>query len=153
MRRTPQVRRLRIQQRVKTGAIMEEDMTKQEFKSALPLLPPLVRRKLMGRHCSGSGADGPLRACTDRDQHQGLLHRVHHPGACADFLRRVHRADGRSEAGPWVRSQKSESPLPPITEGAPHRGTSYAEWVTSVGLPKQLSEVRCQSATFATTGR
>ena len=43
MRRTPQVRRLRIQQRVKTGAIMEEDMTKQEFKSALPLLPPLVR--------------------------------------------------------------------------------------------------------------
>ena len=46
MRRTPQVRRLRIQQRVKTGAIMEEDMTKQEFKSALPLLPPLVRRKL-----------------------------------------------------------------------------------------------------------
>ncbi len=39
----PQVRRLRIQQRVKTGDVSEEDITKQEFKSALPLLPPLVR--------------------------------------------------------------------------------------------------------------
>ena len=40
----PQVRRLRIQERVKTGeSYLEEDITKQEFKSALPLLPPLVR--------------------------------------------------------------------------------------------------------------
>jgi hypothetical protein len=39
-----QVRRLRIQQRVKTGNVTEEDITKQEFNSALPLLPPLVRR-------------------------------------------------------------------------------------------------------------
>ena len=39
-----QVRRLRIQERVKTGeSYLEEDITKQEFKSALPLLPPLVR--------------------------------------------------------------------------------------------------------------
>ncbi len=38
-----QVRRLRIQQRLKTGGTLEEDMSKQEFKSALPLLPPLVR--------------------------------------------------------------------------------------------------------------
>lgn len=34
---------MRIQQRVKSGGTMEEDVTKQEFKSALPLLPPLVR--------------------------------------------------------------------------------------------------------------
>ena len=45
------MRRLRIQQRVKTGAIMEEDMTKQEFKSALPLLPPLVRLASRGAAC------------------------------------------------------------------------------------------------------
>ena len=39
------MRRLRIQERVKTGeSYLEEDITKQEFKSALPLLPPLVRR-------------------------------------------------------------------------------------------------------------
>jgi len=42
-RHRAQVRRLRIQQRVKSGGTMEEDVTKQEFKSALPLLPPLVR--------------------------------------------------------------------------------------------------------------
>jgi hypothetical protein len=38
----PQVRRLRIQQRLKEGVIKEEDVRKQEFNSALPLLPPLV---------------------------------------------------------------------------------------------------------------
>ena len=38
-----QVRRLRIQQRLKMGQTTEEDTSKQEFKSALPLLPPLVR--------------------------------------------------------------------------------------------------------------
>ena len=38
-----QIRRLRIQQRLKTGAVTEDDVTKQEFNSALPLLPPLVR--------------------------------------------------------------------------------------------------------------
>lgn len=39
-----QIRRLRIQQRLKTGAITEDDVSKQEFNSALPLLPPLVRK-------------------------------------------------------------------------------------------------------------
>jgi len=37
------VRRLRIQQRLKEGVSTEEDVSKQEFNSALPLLPPLVR--------------------------------------------------------------------------------------------------------------
>ena len=39
-----QVRRLRIQEKLKCGAATEEDVSKQEFNSALPLLPPLVRR-------------------------------------------------------------------------------------------------------------
>lgn len=39
-----QVRRLRIQQRLKMGLTTEEDTSKQEFPSALPLLPPLVRQ-------------------------------------------------------------------------------------------------------------
>lgn len=37
------MRRLRIQQRLKEGVSTEEDVSKQEFNSALPLLPPLVR--------------------------------------------------------------------------------------------------------------
>ena len=41
-----QVRRLRIQQRVKTGDIAEDDLTRQEFKSALPLLPPLTETSI-----------------------------------------------------------------------------------------------------------
>lgn len=39
-----QVRRLRIQLRLKAGAGMAEDVSKQEFESALPLLPPLARK-------------------------------------------------------------------------------------------------------------
>ena len=37
-----QVRRLRIQQRLKTGGAFEEDVSKREYSSAVPLLPPLV---------------------------------------------------------------------------------------------------------------
>ena len=44
------------------------------------------------------------------------------------------------------------SSVPPLNH-ATRRGTSYAEWVTSVGLPKQLSEVRFRCANAACTRR
>lgn len=111
--RSPQVRRLRIQQRVKTGAIMEEDMTKQEFKSALPLLPPLVRktharRSKAGPCCSQTHASDARPPCADGDEHPGLLHLVHYPCACAHLLWRIHRAHGRGQAGPRVRPSRSQ---------------------------------------------
>ena len=38
-----QVRRMRIQQRLKTGGAFEEDVSKREYSSAVPFLPPLAR--------------------------------------------------------------------------------------------------------------
>ncbi len=54
-----QIRRLRIQQRLKTGAVTEDDVSKQEFNSALPLLPPLVR---LAARTGGPSPHAPVRS-------------------------------------------------------------------------------------------
>lgn len=62
----PQIRRLRIQLRLRTENSYEEDVHKREYKSALPFLPPLVREYMrpplaQARHCAyASLPDAPL---------------------------------------------------------------------------------------------
>ncbi len=147
----PQVRRLRIQQRVKTGDVSEEDITKQEFKSALPLLPPLVRS--ISRATPDACSPG-VPACS----HQTETSIKDYYIAWSILVLMLIAFGGYIAPMAEVKLGLGCAfvcLLPPLclvlANGAAHvhRGTSYAEWVQSVGLPKQLSEARFAHASRA----